>query len=155
MPSRNTNIWYDTAPTTAGNYGAVNIGMGNILMRVEVRACIAFPAQETSYPNPGFTANVVMGIQLLDYPSSFLDLPADIDDPGWLTIEVPGTDAVEAIAWSPSTADVAANTAGFVTQTWAGSIPMNVPMQLCWTTGLLGGTPPGWHVFGSLQYWLA
>jgi hypothetical protein len=155
MPSRYTNYWFDTAPVTSANYGVTNIPSGNALMRVEIRAVISFPSEVLTQPNTGFESHVITGLQLLEYPSSLLDLPTDIGDPGWLTVEHPLTDVIAAITWSPSTADAAFENAGYISMVWAGNLQLAEEMTLAWTTGILGGTPSGWRNYGTMQYWLA
>lgn len=154
MPSRFTNYWFDTAGNTGANYGVTVIPAGNKLCRVEIKTAISFAAQETTYPNPGFEASVFYGLQLLDNPSTLLNLPADLSDNRWLTVEAPAPEAYVA-AWSPSTADVAVDVAGGLTCTWAGQVSMIVDMLLAFTTGSMGGTPPDWKLAGTMQYWLA
>lgn len=152
---RQTNTWYDTSSNTGANYGVTTIGPGDFLMRISVRAAISFPSEVVTQPNDGFTSHVLTGIQLLDYPSTLLELPGDIDNAGWLTVEHPLSNAVQAISWSPSTADAALETTGYVELDWAGNVNCNVEKIFAWTTGSLGGAPPGWYSYGTLQYWIA
>ena len=154
MPSRFTNYWFDSAGNTGANYGVTVIPAGKKLCRVEVHTALTFAAQETSYPNPGFIPSPFYGLQLLDNPSTLLNLPADLGDNRWLTVEAPSPDDL-AVSWSPSTADVATDIAGGLTCTWAGQVSMIVDMLLAFTTGSMGGTPPDWKLAGTMQYWLA
>jgi hypothetical protein len=153
MP-RQTNIWYDTASNTGASYGVTDLPTGTFLMRVQVRAAISFPSEVITQPNDGFVSHVITGIQLLDTPSTLLELPGDINAAGWLTVEHPLTNAVQAISWSPSTADAALETTGYVALDWAGNVNCLVEKTLAWTTGSLGGAPPGWYSYGTMQYWI-
>jgi hypothetical protein len=154
MPSRFTNYWFDTAGNTGANYGVTVIPANNVLCRVEVKTTLSFAAQETTYPNPGFIPSPFSGLQLLDNGSTLLNLPADLGDNRWLTVEAPAP-APYVVAWSPSTADVAVDIAGGLTAVWKGQVKMIVDMVLAFTTGSMGGTPPDWMLAGTMQYWLA
>lgn len=154
MPSRLTSYWLDTVGNNGANYGVTEIPANNVLCRVEVKAALTFAAQETTYPDPGFVASPFYGIQLLVNGSTLLDLPAGISDNRWLTVEAPPAEDL-AVAWSPSTADVAAIVAGGIHCVWAGQVVMIDDMVLAFTTGSLGGIPPQWLVSGTMQTWIA
>lgn len=153
MPTRFTEYWQDGAANIGANYAVTTIGAGQVLTSVSVRAAITFPIATTTDTGEQFTANTMIGIQLLINGSTLLALPADITDTRWLTVQ--GTDPSSVAAtWAPSTATAAVGSGSNLTLKWRGQLVMQDEMVLAVTTGNLGSSAPEWFTYGAMEAWL-
>jgi hypothetical protein len=153
MPTRFTEYWQDGAANIGANYAVTTIGAGQVLTRVTVRAAITFPIATTTDTGEQFTANTMMGLQLLINGSSLLTLPADITDSRWLTVQTTDPSSVAA-TWAPSSDTAAVGSGSNLTLRWAGQIVMQEEMVFALTTGNLGSSTPAWFLYGGLEAWL-
>ena len=153
MTDRLTTYWYDTVANTGANYGPISIPVNNVLTKITVKTAITFPIATTTYTGTQFTADTMSGLQLLVSGSTLLNLPADISDNRWLTVQ--GIDPGSFTAsWAPDTDTAGVGVGGGITLTWRGQLVMIDDMVLAYTTGTLGASAPGWFMYGAMEAWL-
>jgi hypothetical protein len=153
MVFRITNTWYDTATNTGANYGVTEVPAGNVLTRVEVKGELGFPTADFVDGGYGFSIVTMWGLQWLINGSSLLTLPADESDQRWLTVQSHINDGICA-TWAPNTDTSAVIVSAPCHIRWAGQLKATDDMELAFTTGVLGGSPTGWYLYGAMELWL-